>query len=261
MDFQIQQRVALVCGAGSGLGQAIALSLAQEGVKVAVTGRNPEKLAHTVELITGLGGTAQAWQLDLAAPEQFDEILGGIRQHWGDIDILVNNSGGPPPALAQGTEGALWQQQFSVMVASLIQLTDKLLPAMRRRGWGRIITTTSSGVIAPIPNLALSNALRMSLLGWSKTLASEVAADGVTVNVMVPGRIATDRVGQLDAIKAKRENSSAEAVAEKSRLSIPAGRYGEPQEYGATAAFLASQPASYITGAVIRVDGGLIGSI
>ncbi|MGY6027374.1 SDR family oxidoreductase [Phytobacter sp. AG2a] len=261
MDFQIQQRVALVCGAGSGLGQAIAVSLAQEGVKVAVTGRNPEKLAHTVELITGLGGTAQAWQLDLAAPEQFDEILGGIRQHWGDIDILVNNSGGPPPALAQGTEGALWQQQFSVMVASLIQLTDKLLPAMRRRGWGRIITTTSSGVIAPIPNLALSNALRMSLLGWSKTLASEVAADGVTVNVMVPGRIATDRVGQLDAIKAKRENSSAEAVAEKSRLSIPAGRYGEPQEYGATAAFLASQPASYITGAVIRVDGGLIGSI
>lgn len=261
MDFQIQQRVALVCGAGSGLGQAIALSLAQEGVKVAVTGRNPEKLAHTVELITGLGGTAQAWQLDLAAPEQFDEILGGIRQHWGDIDILVNNSGGPPPALAHGTEGTLWQQQFSVMVASLIQLTDKLLPAMRRRGWGRIITTTSSGVIAPIPNLALSNALRMSLLGWSKTLASEVAADGVTVNVMVPGRIATDRVGQLDAIKAKRENSSAEAVAEKSRQSIPAGRYGEPQEYGATAAFLASQPASYITGAVIRVDGGLIGSI
>lgn len=261
MDFQIQQRVALVCGAGSGLGQAIAVSLAQEGARVAVTGRNPEKLAHTVELITRLGGTAQAWQLDLAAPEQFDEILGGIRRHWGDIDILVNNSGGPPPALAQGTEGTLWQQQFSVMVASLIQLTDKLLPAMRRRGWGRIITTTSSGVIAPIPNLALSNALRMSLLGWSKTLASEVAADGVTVNVMVPGRIATDRVGQLDAIKAKRENSSAEAVAEKSRQSIPAGRYGEPQEYGATAAFLASQPASYITGAVIRVDGGLIGSI
>lgn len=261
MDFQIHQRVALVCGAGSGLGQAIALSLAQEGVKVAVTGRNPEKLANTVSLITQQGGTAEAWQLDLAAPEQFDEVIGAIRQHWGDIDILVNNSGGPPPATAQGTDGVVWQQQFSVMVASLIQLTDKLLPAMRQRGWGRIITTTSSGVIAPIPNLALSNTLRMSLLGWSKTLASEVAADGVTVNVMVPGRIATDRVGQLDAIKAKRENSSAEAVAQKSRQSIPAGRYGEPQEYGATAAFLASQPASYITGAVIRVDGGLIGSI
>lgn len=261
MDFQIQQRVALVCGGGSGLGQAIALSLAQEGVKVAVTGRNPEKLAQTVELISRQGGTAHGWPLDLAAPDTFDETLEAIRQRWGDIDILVNNSGGPPPAQAQGTDIALWQQQFTAMVASLIQLTDKLLPAMRRRGWGRIITSTSSGVIAPIPNLALSNALRMSLLGWSKTLASEVAADGVTVNVMVPGRIATARVGQLDAMKAQRENSSPEAVAEKSRQSIPAGRYGEPQEYGATAAFLASQPASYITGAVIRVDGGLISSL
>ena len=261
MDLQIQQRVALVCGAGSGLGQAIALSLAQEGVRVAVTGRNADKLAQTVERITRTGGTALAWPLDLAAPERFDSVIADIRQQWGDIDILVNNSGGPRPASAQGTDGAVWQQQFSVMVASLIQLTDKLLPAMRSRGWGRIITTTSSGVITPIPGLALSNALRMSLLGWSKTLASEVAGDGVTVNVMVPGRIATDRVSQLDALKAQRENSSAEAVAEKSRQSIPAGRYGEPQEYGAVAAFLASQPASYITGAVIRVDGGLIGAI
>ena len=160
MDFQIQQRVALVCGAGSGLGQAIALSLAQEGVKVAVTGRSADKLAQTVERITLLGGTARAWRLDLAAPEQFDRVIADIRERWGDIDILVNNSGGPPPAPAQGTDGAVWQQQFSVMVASLIQLTDKLLPAMRSRGWGRIITTTSSGVITPIPGLALSNALR-----------------------------------------------------------------------------------------------------
>ena len=261
MDLQIQRRVALVCGAGSGLGQAIAIALAQEGVKVAVTGRHPAKLAQTVELITRQGGIAHAWQLDLAAPHRFDEALDGVRQRWGDIDILINNSGGPPPAQAQGTDIALWQQQFSVMVASLIQLTDKLLPAMRQRGWGRIITTTSSGVTVPIPGLALSNALRMSLLGWSKTLAGEVAADGVTVNVMVPGRIATERVSQLDAIKAQRENLSVEAVAEKSRRSIPLGRYGKPQEYGATAAFLASDPASYITGTVIRVDGGLIGSV
>nr|WP_310618141.1 SDR family oxidoreductase [Pantoea cypripedii] len=261
MDLQIQQRVALICGAGSGLGRAMALSLAQEGVKVAVTGRNLEKLAATVALIQQQGGTAQAWQLDLAAPEKFDDVLNDIHQHWGDIDILVNNSGGPPPATAQGTDAGVWQQQFSLMVSSLIQLTDKVLPAMRQRGWGRIITSTSSGVIAPIPNLALSNALRMSLLGWSKTLASEVAADGVTVNVLVPGRIATDRVSQLDAIKAKRENSTADAVAEKSRQGIPAGRYGAPEEYGATAAFLASQQASYITGTVMRVDGGMIDAI
>lgn len=261
MDLQIQRRVALVCGAGSGLGQAIALSLAQEGVYVAVTGRNREKLAETVTQIQQSGGTAQAWQLDLAAPETFDDVLNSIRQHWGDVDILVNNSGGPPPATAQGTDPDVWQQQFSLMVSSLIQLTDNVLPAMRQRGWGRIITSTSSGVIAPIPNLALSNALRMSLLGWSKTLASEVAADGVTVNVLVPGRIATDRVSQLDAIKAKRENSTQDAVAEKSRQGIPAGRYGAPDEYGATAAFLASKQASYITGTVMRVDGGMIDAI
>ncbi|MFT4274434.1 MAG: SDR family oxidoreductase [Pantoea sp.] len=261
MDLQIQHRVALVCGAGSGLGRAMALSLAQEGVKVAVTGRNLEKLGETVSQIQQQGGTAHAWQLDLAAPDSFDAVLNAIRQHWGDIDILVNNSGGPPPASAQGTATAVWQQQFALMVSSLIALTDKVLPAMRQQGWGRIITSTSSGVIAPIPNLALSNALRMSLLGWSKTLATEVAADGVTVNVMVPGRIATDRVSQLDAIKAKRENSTPDAVAEKSRQGIPAGRYGTPEEYGATAAFLASQAASYITGTVLRVDGGMIDAI
>jgi len=261
MDLQIEGRVALVCGAGSGLGQAMAVALAQEGCRVAVTGRNMEKLLATVALIETQGGEAQAFQLDLAAPQTFDAVLNAIRLHWDDVDILVNNSGGPPPAQAQGTESAVWQQQFSVMVASLIQLADKVLPAMRQRGWGRIITSTSSGVIAPIANLALSNALRMSLLGWSKTLAAEVAADGITVNVLVPGRIATDRVSQLDAIKATRENSSAEEVANKSRQAIPAGRYGEAREYGATAAFLAGQPASYITGSVIRVDGGLIGSV
>ncbi len=261
MDLQIQHRVALVCGAGSGLGRAIALSLAQEGVKVAVTGRNIDKLAETVRLISEKGGTSHAWQLDLAVPQRFDDVLDAICKHWGDIDILVNNSGGPPPASAQGTDAAVWQQQFSLMVGSLIQLSDKVLPAMRLRGWGRIITSTSSGVVAPIPNLALSNALRMSLLGWSKTLASEVAADGVTVNVLVPGRIATDRVSQLDAAKAKRENSSTDVVAEKSRQRIPMGRYGAPEEYGAAAAFLASRQASYITGSVIRVDGGMIDSI
>ncbi|MBF7688571.1 SDR family oxidoreductase [Acinetobacter rathckeae] len=261
MDLHICGRVALVCGAGSGLGQAMALSLAQEGVKVAVTGRNQEKLDATVAMIHANGGQAHAWQLDLAQPELFDTVLSDITQHWGDIDILVNNSGGPPPATAAGTDNTIWQQQFSLMVTSLIQLTDKVLPGMKQRGWGRIITSTSSGVIAPIANLALSNALRMSLLGWSKTLANEVAAHGVTVNILVPGRIATERVNQLDTMKAKRENSTVDAVAEKSRQEIPLGRYGHPQEYGATAAFLASQQASYITGSVIRVDGGMINTL
>ncbi len=147
------------------------------------------------------------------------------------------------------------------MVLSVIAITDRVLPGMRERRWGRIITSTSSGVVAPIPNLGISNALRLSLVGWSKTLAREVARDGITANIILPGRIATDRIRFLDKAKAERERRSVEEVAAESTGSIPVGRYGEPEEYGDVVAFLASAQASYLTGSVIRVDGGLIASI
>ncbi|TDS88250.1 3-oxoacyl-[acyl-carrier protein] reductase [Rahnella sp. BIGb0236] len=261
MDFGIQGRVALVSGAGGGLGRAMAIALAGEGVQVAVCGRTLSALQETVSLIKKQGGTAQAWVLDLTAPESFDDVLMQIRRTLGPVGILVNNSGGPPPTKAAGVAPEAWQTQFSTMVSSLIQLTDKVLPDMHNAGWGRIITSTSSGVIAPIASLGMSNTLRMALVGWSKTLASEVADDGITVNVMVPGRISTQRLGQLDAARAGREGTSVEDVAAKSAASIPARRYGKPEEYGAVAAFLASQQASYMTGSVIRVDGGMIPSI
>lgn len=261
MDFGIQGRVALVSGAGGGLGRAMAIALAGEGVQVAVCGRTLSALQETVSLIEKQGGTAQAWVLDLTAPESFDDVLMQIRRTFGPVGILINNSGGPPPTKAVGVAPDAWQSQFSTMVSSLIQLTDKVLPDMHNAGWGRIITSTSSGVIAPIANLGMSNTLRMALAGWSKTLASEVAGDGITVNVMVPGRISTQRLGQLDAARAGREGTSVEEVAAKSAASIPAKRYGKTEEYGAVAAFLASQQASYVTGSVIRVDGGMIPSI
>ena len=147
------------------------------------------------------------------------------------------------------------------MVVSVLALTDAVLPGMRERQWGRIVTSTSSGVVAPIPNLGLSNALRSTLVGWSKTLAREVGRDGVTANIVVPGRIATKRITFLDEQKAKRENRPVEEVTAESTASIPVGRYGRPEEYGDTVAFLASPRASYITGSVIRIDGGLIQSI
>ena len=147
------------------------------------------------------------------------------------------------------------------MVLGVIHLTDLVLPAMRSRGWGRIITSTSSGVLTPIPNLAISNTLRASLHGWSKTLAAEVGAQGVTVNVVVPGRIATARVARLDAAKAQREGSTPEQVATASANGIPLRRYGTPEEYGAAVAFLASAAAAYITGTTLRVDGGLVPSL
>jgi 3-oxoacyl-[acyl-carrier protein] reductase len=147
------------------------------------------------------------------------------------------------------------------MVLSVIAITDRVLPKMREKKWGRIITSTSSGVVSPIPNLAISNALRLSLVGWSKTLAREVGKDGITANIILPGRIATDRIKFLDEAKAKREGRSVEDVAAESVSSIPLGRYGKPEEYAAAVAFLASEGAAYITGSVIRVDGGLIASV
>jgi 3-oxoacyl-[acyl-carrier protein] reductase len=147
------------------------------------------------------------------------------------------------------------------MVMSVIAITDRVLPGMRQRKWGRVITSTSSGVVAPIPNLGISNALRLALVGWSKTLAGEVGRDGVTANIVLPGRIATQRIQFLDSQRAKRENRSVEDVAAASVASIPVGRYGRPEEYGDMVAFLASTRASFITGSVIRVDGGMIASV
>lgn len=256
MDLGIKGKVALVMASSRGLGQAMAVSLAKEGVKVAVTGRNPEGLKKSVELIEALGGVAIALNWDLSDHSVIDGFVSRVEQELGPIDILINNTGGPPPTSATGQDPALWQKSFNDMVLSLIAITDRVLPGMRERKWGRIITSTTSGAIAPIKNLAISNTLRAALSAWSKTLASEVAAEGITVNIIMPGRVATERLRQLDEARAKRESMPYEEVVKSSLRLIPMGRYGDPTEYGDAAAFLASQNASYITGTVMRVDGG-----
>lgn len=261
MDLGITGRTALVLGAGGGLGGAIARELAREGAVVVAAGRTQEKLAATVEDIIAAGGTAHALTWDLADLEAVDERVAEIEERWGGVDILVNNTGGPPPGTVTGQDAGVWEEQFRAMVLSVIALTDRVLPGMRERGWGRVITSTSSGVVAPIPGLGLSNALRSTLLGWSKTLAGEVAAAGITANVVVPGRIATSRVAFLDRAKAEREGRTSEEVTAESHASIPAGRYGDPREYAQTVAFLAGEPAAYITGSIVRVDGGYVPAI
>jgi 3-oxoacyl-[acyl-carrier protein] reductase len=261
MDLGIGGRTALVLGAGGGLGGAIATALAREGARVALGDIALDAVENTAAAIGAHGGEALALCWDLGDLSVIEDRIGRIEKDFGPVDILVNNTGGPPPSPASGQAPELWSKHFQSMVLSVITLTDRVLPGMRARRWGRVITSTSSGVVSPIPNLGLSNALRLSLVGWSKTLAREVGCDGVTVNIVLPGRIATPRISFLDEQKAKREGRTIAEVAAESCASIPLGRYGDPNEYGDVVAFLASERAAYVTGSVVRVDGGLIASI
>lgn len=261
MDLGIAGKTALVFGAGGGLGGAISRSLASEGALVYAADIDAAAAAATADAIRSAGGEAQAIAWDMSDLGAIAGNVATIEALRGGVDILVNNTGGPPPTPAAGQSAELWTKHFQSMVLSVISITDSILPHMRTSGWGRIITSTSSGVVAPIPNLGISNALRLSLVGWSKTLAREVGRDNITANIVLPGRVATQRITFLDAQKAKRENRPVEDVQKESTDAIAVGRYGEPSEYGDAVTFLASARASYITGSVIRIDGGLIASI
>jgi 3-oxoacyl-[acyl-carrier protein] reductase len=262
LDLGISGKRALVLASSRGLGLGIAQALAAEGANVILCGRDRKRLEAGVDAINAGGkGKAQAIPTDLTKAEAVAALNAGVDQQFGGVDILVNNVGGPPPKPISAVGIEEWQSQFETMVLSLLRVTGHFLPGMRQRKWGRILTIASSGVVQPIPNLGISNALRSTLVGWSKTLAAEVAAEGVTVNMIAPGRIHTDRVDETDTAVAKRDNKSIEDVRRASYTQIPAGRYGTVQEFAAAAAFLVSAPASYITGSIIRVDGGYIRSI
>lgn len=261
MKLGLENRRALVLGASKGLGAAIAVALANEGVEVHGAARSVDAVAAlNGQIDPQNGGSIQPHRLDLADAASVNELAQAMLT-MGGVDILINNSGGPAPGEARSVPMAIWQAGFESMVTSLITLTQQLLPSMVERRWGRIITLTSSGVESPIPRLAVSNGLRMALVGWSKTLASEVAADGVTVNVIVQGRIHTDRVDQLDEAAAKRSGTTLDEARNASLATIPAGRYGHPEELADVVTFLASERAGYVTGSRIRVDGGMIKSI
>jgi len=261
MDLGLAGRTALVLGGGGGLGGAIAQALAREGAQVAIASRRQETVDLTLGAVREAGGRGIAMAWDLADLSVIDARVSRVEAELGPVDILVNMTGGPPPTPAAGQDLAVWSAQFQSMVLSVIALTDRVLPGMRARRWGRIITNTSSGVVSPIPNLGMSNTLRASLVGWSKTLSREVARDGITANIVIPGRIATGRTEAIDRAQAQREGRETAQVAAESAASIPIGRYGEPAEYADVVAFLASERAGYITGSTIRVDGGQISSV
>lgn len=260
MELGLKNKTALVLGASRGLGAAIARGLSEEGVTVHAAARNTSAISAWASELAPTSGTVIPLQLDLSDIDSVNKAVQSLVADGG-VDILVNNSGGPPPAAAIDAKRTDWLTHFETMAANIFHLTNTLLPGMREKRWGRIISIASSGVEQPIARLALSNGIRSALIGWSKTLAAEVAADGVTVNVLLPGRIHTQRVDELDAAAASRSAKSVEEIAAESAAGIPAGRYGRPEEFAAVAVFLASEPASYVTGSKIRVDGGAIRSV
>jgi 3-oxoacyl-[acyl-carrier protein] reductase len=260
MNLDIAGKRALVLGASKGLGRAIAEGLAREGVNVVAAARNTEAITAWAAELGEAGSRVTAASLDLSDFASVERLIAQITASGG-VDILINNSGGPPPSSALDAKRADWLVQFEAMAANLFHITQALLPAMVDKRWGRIVTIASSGIEQPIPNLALSNGIRSAVLGWSKTLATEVAKHGITVNMVLPGRIQTERVEQLDNANASRSGQPLDAVKEAARAAIPMGRYGTAQEFASVAVFLASGPASYVTGATIRIDGGAIRSV
>jgi 3-oxoacyl-[acyl-carrier protein] reductase len=255
MDLGLTGRRALVLGSTGGLGLAVATALANEGARAVLCGRRGERAR---ELAAGLPGAA-GLAVDLTR-DGVDGLVADAEAAIGPLDVVVLNSGGPPPGSAVDLSTDAVRAAVETLLLRQIELVAAVLPGMRSRGWGRILAIGSSGVQAPLPGLVLSNIGRAGLAGYLKTLASEVAADGVTVNMLLPGRFDTDRSTAIDGGRAEREGMSLEEVRDESQRSIPVGRYGDPAEFGAVAAFLCSGPASYLTGEQVRCDGGYVAS-
>ncbi|MGV2106585.1 SDR family oxidoreductase [Agrobacterium vitis] len=261
MDLGISGKRAVVLAASRGLGQGIANALAAEGAHVLICGRTKDKLEANCADIVKAGGKADYVVADLSDTDFVATLVEAIAVKLGGIDILVNNTGGPTPGTVEDMDDEKLHTFFQSMVVRIITLTNALVPQMKSQGFGRILTVASSGVIEPIANLALSNTLRGALVGWNKTLSSEIAAFGITANLLLPGRIHTDRIDELDGANAKRQGKTLEEVRESSIKTIPIGRLGKVEEFAAAGAFLCSVHAAYITGTMLRVDGGAAKSL
>lgn len=255
MHINLKGRNALVLGGNKGIGFGIARGLSEAGAHVILTSRS---LSDAEAAAAKIGATGLA--CDTGSPDSVGALCAAMDKVQGGIDILVLNSGGPPPGSAMGVSSDQWRASFESMFVGLVRVADHVLPGMRAKKHGRILSVISSGVIEPIPNLAISNAIRPALTGWMKTLANEVAKDGVTVNAIAPGRIETDRLLQIDTANATKQSKSMDEIRAAAMARIPAGRYGSVDEFAAAAVFLASDQASFMTGSIVRVDGGQVAS-
>ncbi len=254
MDLGVRGKTALITGASSGIGEAVALRLASEGARVAVAARRTDRLGRIVKEARAAGADdAAAFALDLGDDVSVGSLLERVRAQFGDVDILVLNGGGPTPGPFEKMALRDWDAGYRSTLRSMVQLAHDAVERMQSRGWGRIVALTSSSVEQPIPGLVLSNSLRVALVGALKTLAGEVAKDGVTVNCIATGRVRTERLRELYEDDAAIDRAAA--------VEVPIGRVASPAEFAPMVVFLCSDPAGYVTGQTIAIDGGLIRGI
>ena len=259
MDLKLNGKVAMVGGGSRGLGLAVARALATEGARVSIASRNRESIERAAVAIERVSGAdVLTTSADLASAADIERWFQMTIDRFGGIDLLFTNTGGPPAGRVLDFGDDAWQSAFELLVLSVVRQVRLVVPSMQQRGGGAILMSTSSAVKEPIPNIALSNVLRASVAALAKTLALELAVNGIRVNQLIPGRIGTDRVVEIDAINARKAGISPDEQKGRSVSTIPLGRYGDPDEFGKMAAFLLSDAAAYVTGASVQVDGGLV---
>ena len=257
MDYGLRDRVAVVLAASKGMGFAVASGLAREGCRVAICARRkPELERAAVSIERETGRPVFRRPLDVYRTASIGPFLSAVGKHWAPPDILVVNGGGPPPGAPLDLADRDWKKAARSTLLSAISWMRAVAPGMMRRGWGRILAIESLSIKQPIDNLALSNTMRAGVAGFVKSLARAAAPRGVTVNVLCPGMMRTDRLRELAGVRAKQAGVSVDEIYRRMAAEIPAGRIGDPEEFAAAAVFLASDPARYITGTALQVDGG-----
>ncbi|HWP92774.1 MAG TPA: SDR family oxidoreductase [Thermodesulfobacteriota bacterium] len=262
MDLGIKDKVAIVLASSKGLGKAVAIGLAEEGVNLTICARGKEALEKTADEIRDKTGVdVLALEADVSQTGDIKRIINETISSYSTVHILVNNAGGPPPGNLFDFTLDNWKKALELNLLSTVQMTNEVIPYMRKQKWGRIINITSIAVKQPIDGLILSNTARAGVIGFAKSVSNEFARDNILVNCVCPGRILTDRIIHLAEERAKRDNKSIEDVINSMELDVPIGRIGKPKELSDLVVFLASERASYITGTTIQVDGGLVKSI
>ena len=260
MDLGLNKRVAMVAAASKGLGRAIAESLAREGCRLSVCSRSTDNLDAVRHTIEDLGGEVLAVACDVSNPDDLVRWFAATEATYGQVDILVTNTGGPPAAKFLKLSEEQWRTGIDSTLLNVVRLSRLVIPGMQERKWGRIVNITSLVAKQPMELLTISSTLRAGLSALTKTLADQVARDNILVNAVLPGHILTDRQVHLNEIRSKEQGITMEEYAARVEQSIPMGRFGRPQEIGDVVTFLCSEQASYVTGVSLQVDGGIIRS-